>query len=162
MKNYQDSDYAANKYASGIVYRFTTQTIEVTLEDYLRENSGKSEADFAELKAQSDKLFHEQDRSEGRQRKKMVSIHNIEETELVALPSPEDVNQEEAEKQTRCQIVNRALAALTEIQRRRYLQYHVNGLTLRQIAEVEGVVHSKIQKSLLAAEKKIKKILADG
>ena len=41
MKNYRDSDYAANKYASGIVYRFANKTVTVTVEDYLKENPGK-------------------------------------------------------------------------------------------------------------------------
>ena len=51
MKNYRDSDYAANKNAKGIVCRFANQIIEITLEDYLRENPDKNEADFTELKS---------------------------------------------------------------------------------------------------------------
>ena len=51
MKNYRNSDYAANKNSKGIVYRFANQTIEITLEDYLRENPDKNEADFTELKS---------------------------------------------------------------------------------------------------------------
>ena len=54
MPKYQNSDYAVNKNAKGIVYRFANRTVEVTLEDYLRENPDKTEADFAELKAMSD------------------------------------------------------------------------------------------------------------
>lgn len=43
MKNDRDSDYAANKYARGIAYRFANETVEITLEDYLRENLDKTE-----------------------------------------------------------------------------------------------------------------------
>ena len=67
MKNYQSTDYAVNKNADGIVYRFAYQTIEVTLDDYLRENPGKTAADFAELKALSDADYYETDRSDCRQ-----------------------------------------------------------------------------------------------
>ncbi|MDD4493454.1 MAG: RNA polymerase subunit sigma-24 [Eubacteriales bacterium] len=165
MKNYQDSDYAANKYASGIVYRFANQTVEVTLAEYLRENPDKRDADFAELKALSDRLFYEQDRSEGRQRKKMVSFHALEETELAAVPSPEDTmiaEQDEAEKQTRRrEIADCALAALTDVQRRRYLLHVVDGLSTWQIAEMEGVAQRSVMDCLEAAEKKIKKVLAN-
>jgi hypothetical protein len=166
MKNYQDSDYAANKYANGIVYRFANQTVRVTLDDYLRENPGKTEADFNEIKALSDRLFYEQDRSEGRQRKKMVSFHALEETELAAVPSPEDTmiaEQEEEEKQRRRrEIADRALAVLTEVQRRRYLLHNSQGLTTREIALQEGISHVAVVYSLELAEKKIKKVLADG
>ena len=51
---------------------------------------------------------------------------------------------------------------MTVVQRRRYLLYHVDGLSLRQIAESEGVQHSKIQNSINEAEKKIKKFLASA
>lgn len=46
MKNYRKSDYALNKYRKGIVYKFADGIVEVTLEDYLRENPDKTETDF--------------------------------------------------------------------------------------------------------------------
>ena len=58
MKNYKNSDYALNKYSEGIVYQFTDSMVEVTLADYLRENPEKTEADFMELKALSDAIYH--------------------------------------------------------------------------------------------------------
>jgi hypothetical protein len=64
MKNYRDSDYAANKNAKGIVCRFANQIIEITLEDYLRENPDKNEADFTELKSLSDEIYLKQVRAE--------------------------------------------------------------------------------------------------
>lgn len=163
MKNYRDSDYAANKYAKGIVYRFADQIIEITLEDYLRENPGKSEADFTELKALSDEIFFEQDRSEGRQRKKMVSFHALEETALLAVPSPEETmiaTEEQAENQKfKREIAAKTISVLTDVQRRRYLLHTVNGMTTRTIAEKEGVSHVAVVYSLEQAEKKIKKVL---
>ena len=47
LKNYTDSDYAINKYSEGIVYKFADGIVEVTLADYLRDNPGKTEEDFA-------------------------------------------------------------------------------------------------------------------
>ena len=50
-------------------------------------------------------------------------------------------------------------AALTPVQKRRFLMYHYKGLTLREIAVYEDVGYSKIVKSIVQAEKKIYKIL---
>ena len=72
MRNYRKSDYAINKYSPNIVYRFHDEIIEVTLEDYLKENPDKTEQDFAELKALSDQIYYEQDRAESAQTRKDV------------------------------------------------------------------------------------------
>jgi len=74
MRNYADSDYAINKNADGIVYRFADQIVEVTLEDYLEENPGKTSADFTELKALSDEDYYETDRCSYRQTWKNTSF----------------------------------------------------------------------------------------
>ena len=81
MQNYRKSDYAINKNSPNIVYRFHNEIIEITLEDYLKENPDKTEHDFAELKALSDQIYYEQDRAESAQTRKDVSIHGLEETE---------------------------------------------------------------------------------
>ena len=46
MKKHRGSDYALNKYSMGNVYRFEDRIIEVPLEDYLQENSDKTEQIF--------------------------------------------------------------------------------------------------------------------
>lgn len=84
MQNYRKSDYAINKSSPNIVYRFHNEIIEITLEDYLKENPDKTEHDFAELKALSDQIYYEQDRAESAQTRKDVSIHGLEETEHCA------------------------------------------------------------------------------
>jgi RNA polymerase sigma factor (sigma-70 family) len=163
MKNYQDSDYALNKHSEGIVYRFADEIIEVTLADFLAENPGKTEVDFRKLKAFSDGDYRDQDRSGYRQTWKNSLLDGLDETEQCAAPSPEEILIDEPEKaelrQRQVEIAKRALDRLTEVQRRRYLLHVLKGLTLRQIAEIEGVNHSKIQKSIGEAEKKIKKFL---
>jgi len=164
MKNYRDSDYAANKYAGGIVYRFANETVVVTLADYLRENPGKTEADFAELKALSDEVYLEQARDENRQTYRNVSLYGLDETDACCVPSPEEIvidQPDRAASRARMrQQAHQALSTLTEAQRRRYVQYHVDGLTEEQIAEMEGSSHQAVSKSLYWAEKKIKKVLA--
>ncbi|MDR0818701.1 MAG: RNA polymerase subunit sigma-24, partial [Oscillospiraceae bacterium] len=60
MKNYQNSDYALNKFSKGIVYRFTDGIVEVTLADYLAENPGRTETDFRILKEASDENYLKQ------------------------------------------------------------------------------------------------------
>ena len=166
MKNYTNSDYAANKNASGIVYRFANETIEVTLKDYLRESPGKTAADFAELKAISDSDYYERDRSEYRQTWKNIILDGLEEVLKSPGPSPEDeviaMPEQAAVLTQKREMAMLALGKLTDVQRRRYLMYHVQGQTVREIAAKEGTYPNAIQESLQTAERKIKKILTNG
>ena len=165
MKNYTDSDFALNKYSKGIVYHFADGIVEITLEAYIRENPGKTEKDFHELKALSDTIYSEQDSENYRQTWKNTPISSVGDVDLGVAASPEESVVEEAsqaERQNkRREAARLALSTLTDVQRRRYLLYHVHGLTLRQIAEAEGVIHTKIHRSLIAAERKIKKFFTD-
>ena len=166
MKNYRDSDYAANKYADGIVYCSVTGTITVTLADYLAENPDKTEADFAELKALSDEDYLERDRDEYRRTWKDVSIHSLEETDACCVPSAEaqviDVPDQAAKEKRRRKLARQALDTLTETQRRRYIQYHVDGLSTREIAAAESAHFTTVHESLQVAERKIKQFLGNG
>ena len=167
MKNYTDSDYALNKVnKDAIVYKFTDGIVEVTLADYLADNLDKTEADFRALKRWSDANLLKQDRKNYRQTYKNVSLHGLDETEACAVPSPEDElieqPEREAKKEHRRDLGLQAFETLTEVQRRRYIQHKVEGLSSWQIAEVEGRDHKAILYSLWAAEKKIKKFLAKG
>ena len=168
MKNYYESDYALNKNAKGIVYRFADQTDEVTLADYLLDNPGSTEADFNKWKALSDADYLQQAQDEYRQTYKNVSIHGLDETEVCAVPSPEDEYIEEyidqperdAKERRRRELGLQAFDALTEVQRRRCVMYYVDGLTVREIANIEGVAFQVIDRSILSAAKKIKIFLA--
>ena len=163
MKNYKKSDYAVNKYAKGIVYQFDGMVIEITLEDYLAENPGKTEQDFEELKAWSDADYLEQVQKDSRQCCKNISVNDIENAFVSTGLSPESIIFDEAEtaerQARRIKAGSAALEKLTEIQRRRYLLHTTKALTTRKIADVEGVIHTKIQKSIEGATKKIKKNL---
>ena len=166
MKNYLKNDYALNKHSEGIVFRFADRTKEVTLSDYLAENPGKTESDFAELKKLSDSIYLEQDMDGYRQTWKNLSLHHLDETEVCSAPSPENevIDQLElTEKENHKRVLaKKALDSLTEVQRRRYLMYHVGGMTTRELAKAENVKHQSVCECLSAAEKRIRKILWKG
>ena len=168
MKNYTQSDYALNKNAAGIIYPFADQTVEVTLEDYLRENPDKTPADFAVLKALSDEDYYDTDRADYRQSWKNISFNRLTEEELNTLCTPSaeqsviERDADEAAYAKRQSTAALALDKLTEVQRRRYLLHHAHGKSVREIAELEGAFFTSVHESLKSAEKKIKKILAEG
>lgn len=163
MSKYQDSDYAVNKFSKGIVYRFSNETIEITLEAYLRDNPGKTKADFAALKALSDEIYYEQDRADSAQTRKDISIHGLEETQGCATrPLDEEWLEQLIEIQNRKyarQALRRLLQSgvLTDVQRRRFFLHVFKGLSTRQIAHLDGTSHQAVAKSLNLAIAKLKK-----
>ena len=163
MKNYKDSDYALNRYSEGIVYKFADRTVEITLEDYLTENPGKTAEDFHELKALSDAIYLEQDRAENAQTKKDISIHSMESLpDLGSVPMDEQYI-EIQDKQYAAAALRRLLDSgkLTEIQRRRFVLHFIKGLSLREIAEQEKVHFTSVDESVSVALDKLKKFF-DG
>ena len=159
MRNYKDSDYALNKYSEGIVYKFTDVTIEVTLEDYLRDNPDKTEADFMKLKTLSDEIYYQQDRHEQRTNRLNVSINGLEEMEKVATPSVDTLLLQKEEEENVLEAAYQLLHSgkLTPIQKRRFIQHYFQELSIREIARREGVHQRAVWDSLRWAEKKLKK-----
>ena len=158
MRKYQDSDYAVNKFSPNIVYRFADGTVEVTLQDYLRDNPGKTEQDFEKLKTLSDEIYYTQDRNDTRYGKRKRTLESIENAEQYAAAS---LDAELIHKQD----IRQALIAakqlldsseLTEVQRRRFILYFFQGLSTRQIAELEAVHQNAVWKSTHAAIEKFK------
>lgn len=167
LQNYRKSDYAINKNSSNIVYRFHNEIIEITLEDYLKENPDKTEHDFTELKALSDQIYYEQDRAESAQTRKNVSIHDLEETEHCATyPLDEEWEERIAEIQDR-KYARKALkqlftvGALTKVQKRRFRLHIFGGLSTRQIGRLERTSHQAVAKSINLAVDKLKKYYAE-
>ena len=159
MINFKDSDYAANKNSQNIVYRFVDGTIEITLESYLLENPGKTENDFYALKTLSDSIYLKQDREHYRQTWKDISIECLNEGDALSVISPEEyifgqftrVETMEWRREVGLHIFKK----LTETQKKRYWMYHVDGLTLREIADKDGAKFQSVAESIMAAEKKI-------
>lgn len=160
MKNYKDSDYAANKYCPNIVYRFGNETVEITLEKFLAENPDMTEDDFLKFKALSDTIYLEQVKAENAQTKKNIPIYPLEETEVCAVESIEEYIEQQEEK-TVLQDIQQFLDSdiLTETQKRRFILYYFKGLTLFEIAELEDVHFTSVEESIKSSIKKIKKFL---
>lgn len=167
LRDYRKSDYAINKYSPNIVYRFHDEIVEVSLEDYLKENPDKTEQDFAKLKALSDEIYYEQDRAESAQTRKDVSIHGLEEMDCCSTRPLEDELEElavEIQNRRYARIaLERLFAAgvLTEVQKRRFRLHVFRGLSTRQIGRLEGTSHQAVAKSLNLAIKKLKKFFAE-
>ena len=160
MRNYKDSDYALNRYSQSIVYKFADGIVEVTQEDYLRNNPDKTEADFADLKAMSDEIYYWQDRQEHRTSHLNVSMSGMEETVIVTALAIDEELIRKGEEEKALEAAKKLLQSrkLTSIQRRRFLLYFFEGLSTRQIAKLEGVHQRAVWDSLKWAEKKLKKI----
>ena len=153
-------------YSANIVYRFHNEIIEITLEDYLKENPDKTEHDFAELKALSDQIYYEQDRAESAQTRKDVSIHSLEETVHCATRSLDEEWEERIVDIQNRKYAWKALGqlftmgALTEVQKRRFRLHVFQGLSIRQIGRMEGTSHQAVAKSINLAIAKLKKYFA--
>lgn len=158
MKNYRNSDYAVNKFSKGIVYHFTNQTVEITLADYLAENPDKTEQDFIALKKLSDSLYHQQVKNENNQTRKNVTLHGEEYRHDLATLSLETEYFESIDEQRGLEAIRKLLdsGCLTSIQERRFRLYFFEGLTLRQIAKMQGVSHTCVHASIHCAVKKLK------
>ena len=159
MKNYHKSDYALNKYPKGIVYKFADGIVEVTLEDYLRENPDKTEADFQALKRLSDEWYLEQVRSETAQGNKRVSLNDLEETEACATRALDDEYIESEEKKRLMIAVDKLFreGRMTQKQKRRFIQHYIYGLSLRQIAAAEAVHFTSVEESLKSVSDKLRR-----
>lgn len=159
MRKYQDSDYAVNKFSPNIVYRFADGTVEITLEDYLRDNPGKTEQDFAELKALSDEIYYIQDRDDTRYGKRKNTLGSIEESARFATAAPDVELIQNNDEQNALAAAMQLLDSgeLTEIQRRRFVLHFLHGLSYRQIAKQENVHFTSVQESIEAASTKLKK-----
>lgn len=162
MKNYKDSDYALNKYSEGIVYKFVDRIVEITREDYLRENPDKTEADFLELKAISDEIYHEQANEENRTKRFDISLYMLNETELISVPAIDIELMEQEEKKEGEKVLKAAKKLLsgkmlTAVQKRRFLLYFFQGCSTREIAKKEGVCQRAVWDSLNMSMKKLKK-----
>jgi len=160
-KNFNKSEYAINKYSTAIVYLGSKGPYELTEAEFLRQNPGMTKEDFAFWKNWSDEDYKEALRAETEEKKRVVSIHELEGTKAVSIPSAEDVY---VSVTTKTEIrtfdkkdAKRFLATLTKVQRRRFWMREVNGLSFRRIAEIEGSEVYAIEKSVRFIKRKIEK-----
>ncbi|MFI3214337.1 MAG: RNA polymerase subunit sigma-24, partial [Eubacteriales bacterium] len=155
--------YALNKYSPNIVYKFDDKIVEVTLEDYLAQNPDRTAEDFAELKALSDEMYHDQVVTENRTSRLDVSIDSIDEKAFVQEKS---VLQNMVERDDKAKVMLAAKellkkGKLTEVQKRRFIQHYFMGKSYREIAKKEGVFFTSVAESICAASDKLKKIFSE-
>lgn len=150
------SIYALNKKdPDAIVYPTADgKLVRVTREDF------PSEADFLAFKAWSDENFHEEENLDHREANHSLSMDDLSEAAL-AVPAVDVVmehqHQRAEQRRMTSDMVVKLKDKLTDKQFRRLWLYSVEGKTESEIAYIEGVDQQRISKSILAANKKIKK-----
>ena len=139
----KDSDYALNKHSQNIIYRLADGScLEIRPEDC---------PDFDRWKAFSDEDFHQQELRDRR-----ITRNNLPLDEDICSCVDEPFSDKPPCLRTMANAMDILEQCLTETQRRRYLLHIQDGLTMRQIASQEQVDPMAIQRSIAAAEKKIK------
>ncbi len=145
------TDYALNKKnPQAILYQDAYGNItELTEADF------ESKEAFQTWKAWLEDSSHVEEKADHIYQNHVVSLHGLEER----IPSADFSLDQSAEQKEREQ---RAVALLGQIrenlsstQYRRLWMYHVDKLTVREIASREGISFQCVHRSILAAEKKI-------
>ena len=142
----------------GIVYQFSDRTLEISLEDFLRDNPGKTEADFMALKAVSDEIYLEQARLETAQGNKTFSMTGLE--DAIAHPAPSlDDSFIMSDDRRRVKLAVDKLfrcGRLTVKQKERFVRHFFAGVSLRKIASDEGVHFTSVDESIRRAVDKLR------
>ena len=156
----KNSIYALNKKdPDAIVYPSANgKLIRVTREDF------PSEEEFLAFKKWSDENFHEEEKLDHREANHVLSVDDLSEAAL-AVPAADVLLERQHERAEKRKIASDMVVKLkdklTDIQFRRLWMYHVDGKTEEEIAEIEDVAQQQISKSIIAAEKKIKKFSSE-
>ena len=156
----KNSIYALNKKdPDAIVYPSANgKLIRVTREDF------PSEEEFLAFKKWSDENFHEEEKLDHREANHVLSVDDLSEAAL-AVPAADVIMERQHERAEKRKIASNMVVKLkdklTDTQFRRLWMYHVDGKTEEKIAEIEGVAQQQISKSIIAAEKKIKKFSSE-
>lgn len=152
----KDSLYSINKKnPDAVVYKFANgeQSL-VTRADFA------TEEEFLAFKAWSDEDFHTEDKRDVLAGIRQISIDDISEA-AISVPAIDVVmerqHQRTVQRRKASDMVVQLKDKLTETQFRRLWMYHVDGLDTYEIAEIEGNTHQAVSKSIIAAEKKLKK-----
>ncbi len=168
MSPYRKDHHALNRSREGIVYRFVDAIVEIGLEELLANDTDSTAMAFEELKRASDQLYHEEKQSDWRNTHRHISFDQVSSQQLPTYPSAEEeyfANLEQAEeqmtRQTMVTLANEALRGLSRSQRRRFLLHTVQKVTVRRIAELEGVSHVAVLNSLRKARLKISRFLGE-
>lgn len=155
------SDYALNKKdPDAIVYKDSYgNLIRLTRSDFANEE------EFLRWKSWSDENHHAIENSDHVFSNHTLSLDYMAEG-AVAVHSPEDALIGVCEEKEQRDLYNLLMAGfdscLTPTQRRRCWLHWVEGLTVRQIAEIENVSHPSVVESLAAAKQRLYEFLKKG
>lgn len=146
------SVYALNKLnPDAIIYRNADGTLTcLTAEDF------DSPEEFQRWKELSDEDYHASENAELNYSKNISPLSGDP-----SAPSPEDAmvaacTERELEELRR--LLREGMdTCLTKIQHRRLWMYVIDGMTEEAIAQVDGVKHQNVSRSILTAKKKLKK-----
>lgn len=166
MVHYRKSDYALNRNRTGIVYRRVNSIKEIGVQAFLEAHPEQTEQDFARWKQVSDQMYLEEKREEWRHSSKNISLDFIKSEKALTVPSAEDIYMQSLEQmehsvlvRSQLNLAGEALNTLKRKQKRRFLLYVIHQLSMREIAEMEGVSHVAVYLSIQSARKKIEKFL---
>jgi len=158
------------KAATGI-----TTTVTVISEIKYQKNGAKTERiltdeeftveQFEAMKEWSDAEYKAQVRSYVNNKRKCVArVEDLEDNPAIAVFEKFAGDEDEVSEESYRTVENalRILEAmkLTEVQKRRFVAKHIDGMSLREIAEKEKAHFMAVQESIQAAEKKRKKIIS--
>jgi len=158
------------KAATGI-----TTTVTVISEIKYQKNGAKTERiltdeeftveQFEAMKEWSDAEYKTQVRSYVNNKRKCVArVEDLEDNPAIAVFEKFAGDEDEVSEESYRTVENalRILEAmkLTEVQKRRFVAKHIDGMSLREIAEKEKAHFMAVQESIQAAEKKRKKIIS--
>lgn len=155
------TDYAHNKKEEkAIVYITADETVVLTQSDF------ETEAEFQKWKQWSDENYRDMERQERRcsdlKRKLYLEISeagSLSSAEELVLSLMDESEKAEQDIQKRNDLRKLFETCLTARQYRRLQLYYLAGLTETEIAKREGVGQQRISKSILAAKRRLKKIL---
>ena len=154
------SSYALNKKdPNAIVYIDANDVISrLTREDFT------SEEEFLKWKSLSDADYHASEKEDHVYANHILVLDELSE-KAASIPAV-DVCMEQAHD--RSEEIRRSTKKVTQIKKhltntqfRRVWMYFVDGMTIDEIGDVEGVSHQNISKSIGAAMKKMKKLFPD-
>lgn len=178
------NQYVANKYTEDIVYRYTNDEVDRyrktergvllihkdrkgRITERLLKDHEFPLSEFDRMKAVSDEDYRERNTGDVREHRHSVSLTNLEETRICSsAQSAEDeyiADYEPDEEGTDFRTIENAKAimdaCLTETQKRRFILYHYHNKSCRDIALLEGVGFTSVWETIVASERKIKKLL---
>mgnify|MGYP000932597424 CR=1 FL=1 len=161
MNEYKKSNYALNKVRKGIVYRNADGSIlEVTFEKIAQDNPNFTAEDFERLKKLSDELYHEEAKSDWNYHYHVTNeLNNNVINDGFSSSLEDEILSNDDEKVFNKRLKEAVNTLLTPMQRRRFKMYAFEGLTYREIAQLENVDVRAIWDSVELSKKKIQKFL---